>query len=205
LGEIFDETKKKINRYKWLNKRVVVIDFRNVPPRTSVLDDVSFFSHNRGGVNLGRRAFKSAEELQLRIDAYFFNCEENRMPFTLSGLARALEVRTSTLQCYGRGLRDDYGFDEDSDEQFSDIIYKARQKIEEFAETNLYSKFGFNGAKFVLDVSFGWVSGRDAWAIREVKNNIKVKNEELGIKKQLIDNEDTSSITVNIVRKGESQ
>lgn len=199
--EVFDKMDNTITiRHKWISDRVVMIDFRGIKRQEDLLDD----RVKRGGRCrriLTLRAFKSVEELKEKINRYFYEADKKLKPYTMSGLARALGVATTTLKEYAVGNRDDYTM---NDEQFSDIIDEARQRIEEFAEENLYSKFGFNGAKFVLDVSFGWHSGRDAWAIKEIENNIEVKTEELKLKKQVLEDEDgDSNITINIVRKGE--
>lgn len=199
--EQFERTDNRIVvRHKKIRNRAYMVDFRGIRSKEEILDDTPK-APMLGRRILSLRKFKSVQELKDKISAYFFGADKRLEPYTMSGLARALGVTTSTLQEYARGYRDGYNLSLE-EETFSDIIDEARQRIEEFAEKNLYSKYGFNGAKFMLDVSFGWLSGRDAWAIKEIDSNIRIKTKELEMKQKLLeDDEGDSNITINVVRK----
>lgn len=117
---------------------------------------------------VGRPAtYKTVEEMQARIDAYFNSCygeyviddEGNLMtdknghpvmtkprPLTITGLALALGFT-------GRQALLNY----EDKEEFVDTIKKAKSRIEQYAEERLFDKDGVNGAKFNLSNNFkGW-------------------------------------------------
>lgn len=111
--------------------------------------------------------YKSKEEIQKKIDAYFEQCkgellydaEGNPMidkngnpirvgcrPLTITGLALALGFNSRqaliNYQCK---------------EEFHDTIMRAKSKVEQYAEERLFDKDGANGAKFSLANNFdGW-------------------------------------------------
>lgn len=111
--------------------------------------------------------YKTVEEMQARIDAYFEECngvyvrdEEGNIetnkngepittrqrPLTITGLALALGFngRQSLLNYEGKP-------------EFMDTIKRAKAKVEQYAEERLFDKDGVNGAKFNLSNNFkGW-------------------------------------------------
>ena len=117
---------------------------------------------------VGRPAtYKTVEEMQEKIDAYFNSCygeyitdeEGNLMtdkngqpvmskprPLTITGLALALGFT-------GRQSLLNY----EDKEEFVDTIKRAKSRIEQYAEERLFDKDGVNGAKFNLSNNFkGW-------------------------------------------------
>lgn len=119
---------------------------------------------NKGGRPL---MYKTKEELQEKIDAYFKDCEGEVIrdkdgnpitdkygnvlvtgvrPLTITGLALALgfNSRQALLNYQAR-------------DEFNDTITRAKSRIEQYAEERLYDKDGANGAKFSLSNNFeGW-------------------------------------------------
>lgn len=118
--------------------------------------------------NMGRPPmYKTPEEMQKVIDAYFAECEgvyvrdkegnietdkygdpitTKQRPLTITGLALALgfTTRQSLLNYEG-------------DPKFLDTIKRAKTRIEQYAEERLFDKEGVNGAKFNLSNNFkGW-------------------------------------------------
>lgn len=118
--------------------------------------------------NIGRPPmYKTKEEIQEKIDAYFKECEGTvykddegnpvidkygnvvvigARPLTITGLALALgfNSRQSLLNYQGN-------------KEFMDTILRAKSVIERYAEERLYDKDGCNGAKFNLANNFeGW-------------------------------------------------
>lgn len=90
--------------------------------------------------------FKTPEELEEKIDAYFAECEVKEKPKTMSGLALALGVERKTLVNYAE--RD----------AFLPTIKKARQTVENQNEEMLVSgKGSATGIIFNLKNNFGWV------------------------------------------------
>jgi hypothetical protein len=88
--------------------------------------------------------FENVQEMQVKIDAYFAECEEKGRPLTVNGLAYALDITRETLLRYA---------EKDS---FSDAISRAKHKIQLFAEESLYNKETFKGAQFSLKNNHGW-------------------------------------------------
>ncbi|MDD3231137.1 MAG: terminase small subunit [Oscillospiraceae bacterium] len=114
------------------------------------------------------RKYKSAEQMQVAIDAYFKKCEGtplldekhnpvlnksgypitfNRKPPTVTGLALALgfNSRQALLNYQARS------------KSFNDALMRAKSRCEEYTESRLYDKEGSNGAQFSLRNNFkGW-------------------------------------------------
>lgn len=82
--------------------------------------------------------FSDVDDLQKRIDDYFFNCDTNSKPYTITGLALALDTNRQTLINY-----------EDKDEYF-DTIKKAKSKCEQYVEEYLFNGKNVAGAIFNL-------------------------------------------------------
>lgn len=102
------------------------------------------------------RAFKNAEEVKSKIDAYFNYCEEKEKPYTMSGLAYYLEISRQTLVNYSN-----------KDEYF-DTIKKARDKVQMQLEENaLSNKANPTFTIFNLKNNFDW------------KDKVEVKNTNL--------------------------
>jgi hypothetical protein len=130
--------------------------------------------------------FKTPEELQAKIDAYFDSCfypvlnKDNEIirddegktllhqvkPFTITGLAVALDVDRVSLLDYSER------------EDFSNIIARAKAKCENYAEQMLFNRDSARGAQFVLNTSYHrWIEKRE----------IETKNENITTVKQQID------------------
>ena len=110
------------------------------------------------------RAFKSVEEIEEKINAYFNYCEEKEKPYTMSGLAYYLEISRQTLVNYS--YKDEY----------FDTIKKARDRIQMQLEENALS----NNANptftiFNLKNNFGWKEQS------EIKQSISNNYKELSV------------------------
>lgn len=123
--------------------------------------------------------YKTVEELQAAIDAYFKKCEGellrdddnnlvfnkfgqpviiNQRPPTVTGLALALgfTTRLSLLNYQGR-------------KEFMNTVTRAKSYIEEYTESRLFDRDGVNGAKFSLTNNFkGWSDKPDSYDIEDV-------------------------------------
>lgn len=117
--------------------------------------------------------YKTPEEMQERIEAYFEECKGHPLldedghavrdkfgypiildakPLTVTGLALALGFtnRLALLSYQAKPA-------------FHDIVERAKLKIENYAETRLYDKDGANGARFNLQNNFkGWNADKAA-------------------------------------------
>lgn len=111
--------------------------------------------------------YKTAKEIQKKIDAYFEECKGEILtdsdgnpltakngdiirigarPLTITGLALALgfNSRQALLNYQAK-------------DEFHDTIMRAKAKVECYAEERLFDKDGANGAKFSLANNFdGW-------------------------------------------------
>lgn len=111
--------------------------------------------------------YKTAEELQGKVEEYFLTCYQNQRPYTISGLALWLGLSTQTLRNYEKT----YG-----DTEYADIIKIAKQRVEEFAEKSLYENGKTTGAKFVLQNNFGWSDKQDVNLSGEVSQIVKLED-----------------------------
>lgn len=119
---------------------------------------------NKGG---RPRLFKSAKEIQKKIDKYFRECEGKPL---LDKEGHAITDKYGNIIIIGAkpptvtGLALSLGFNSrqsllnyQSEEEFMDTIMRAKSRVEEYAETRLFDKDGANGAKFSLANNFkGW-------------------------------------------------
>ena len=90
------------------------------------------------------RAFKSVEEVEKKINAYFNYCEEKEKPYTMSGLAYYLGIDRKTLLNYSKN------------EEYFHTIKKARDKVQMQLEECLYRLGNNSGVIFNLKNNFDW-------------------------------------------------
>ena len=86
----------------------------------------------------GTFKYDNVADLEAGIDAYFAERDDSGRPYTMTGLALALNIDARTLTNYGQN------------EDYFPAIHRARQKCVGYAEDRLYDKDGVNGAKFTL-------------------------------------------------------
>lgn len=98
--------------------------------------------------------FKTAQELQNKINAYFEECKLKEIPLSITGLALALDTNRQTLINY-----------QDKD-GYKNIVDRAKLMIENAYEIRLIEN-GRSGDIFALK-NFGWTDRQ------EIDNNIKV-------------------------------
>jgi hypothetical protein len=91
--------------------------------------------------------FQSVEELQQKIDAFFLECDKKQDPYTITGLALALDTTRQGLINY------------EDREEFYDTIKIAKARVENFAEKRLYSGTAA-GPIFALK-NFDWTDKQD--------------------------------------------
>lgn len=205
---------RKIQRVINCGNRVYKIDFRGIrkPNRNPNL-----LSGNR------EKAFPSPQNLEAKCNEYFASClgpvfdkhgeivrndEGNivytqKKPYTISGLALYLGVSTETIRQYGKGIMDDLGFESlDDPDSYRNVIKRAKQRIEEYAEGRLYDRDGFNGAQLVLNTGFHWRTSKEVSDTAAQKAMIKLRKKEFNMKKKLIgDSAEDSTVQVSIINK----
>ncbi|MCI1959688.1 MAG: DNA-packaging protein [Clostridia bacterium] len=131
--------------------------------------------------------YKSAEEIQEKIDKYFKECDgqilldEDEKPVfdkkgnpiykvlprppTMTGLALALGFNTRTSL-----------FNYKAKKEFVNTITRAKSRIEEYTEQRLFDKDGVQGAKFSL------VNNFDSWSDKSDVNVTSGQGFELTVK-----------------------
>jgi hypothetical protein len=108
---------------------------------------------NKGGRPL---KYKTVNELQVLIDAYFARQKDEGRPLTVTGLAMALDMDRSQLIEYG------------DRSEFSNAIKEAKRIVQEFSEETLYTARNPVGAIFNLKNNWGWKDKQ------EIQQNITV-------------------------------
>lgn len=214
----------EIVRAKRVRYRVWLFDFRGIrnhPPVTSEEFDV-IYGEKIINYKGEKPTFSSPEALSKDVEAYFDSCYSPvvtknkellrdddgnivkflKKPFTVAGLARYIGVPTSVFNKLVSGIADDWG-ETDEEKLYSAVLLKAKQVIEEYAETRLYDRDGVNGAKFVLDHHFKMVTRRDEAEIKEKERLLEIREQELDLKKQALNlgDETDNEFKITIVRK----
>lgn len=90
------------------------------------------------------RKYSDIDTFQTKIDAYFIFCDNKLLPYTITGLAMALDLnsRQALLNYEGRP-------------EFNDAVKKAKLKCEWYAEKEAMLKSNPGGPIFCLK-NFGW-------------------------------------------------
>lgn len=125
---------------------------------------------NKGGRPL---KFKSPEELQAKIDAYYEWAKENKKHITITGLAWFLDTNRQTLLRYEEEDSELLkSVDEDVKVKFRDTIKRAKARVEMEYEESLYNKNSAVGAIFTLKNNYNYV---DKQEVAQKVENIEVK------------------------------
>ena len=90
------------------------------------------------------KAYTDVNEIQQKIDDYFIKCDENKEPYTITGLALALDLDRKTLYNYSK------------DDKFFPTIKKAKLKVENYLEKHLIIDNSTTGIIFNLKNNFDW-------------------------------------------------
>lgn len=139
--------------------------------------------------NVGGRPlkFQTVEELDRAIQNYFAVCDPHetkrlvetgrddkgnllydtrnvlteQKPYTMTGLARALDTTRETLLDYASGKYDDQAKDALTNGKYSDSIAAAKLRCAEYAESHLFTPGIANGAKFALVNNYGFADKQE--------------------------------------------
>ncbi len=104
--------------------------------------------------------YGSAKEMQEKIDLYFSECDKSKGPYTVTGLALALDMSRQDLINYS------------SKDEFFDTIKRAKMKVEEYLEKRLINDSSCSGIIFNLKNNYGWKDKTEVDA--SVNTQIKV-------------------------------
>ncbi len=105
--------------------------------------------------------YKTKEEMQERIDKYFNECDNKHEPYTVTGLAMALDIDRRTLLNYS-----------DKDEFFP-TIKKAKLRVENYLEKRLINDSSTTGIIFNLKNNYDWKDKQ------EIEHSGKLKLEDV--------------------------
>lgn len=104
--------------------------------------------------------YKTKEEIQKKIDAYFIQCDKDNEPYTVTGLGLALDMSRQDLINYS------------NKEEFFDTIKKAKQRVENYLEKKLIKDSSATGIIFNLKNNYNWKDRQEIDA--NVNQEIKV-------------------------------
>lgn len=105
--------------------------------------------------------YTEVEEMQNKIDKYFKQCDNEHEPYTVTGLAMALDIDRRTLLNYS------------DKEEFFPTIKKAKLKVENYLEKRLIKDSSTTGIIFNLKNNYDW---RDK---QEIEHSGKLKLEDV--------------------------
>jgi len=110
------------------------------------------------------KKYKSVEELEAKVNKYFVDCDILKQPYTMTGLAIALDMDRRSLLNYRK---------EEGYEDFFPTIKKARDKVEESLERKLLTNnANTTGVIFNLKNNFDW---KDKQEIDASLTNTKIE------------------------------
>ena len=100
------------------------------------------------------------DDLVVKIDEYFDKCDNDKRPYTMSGLALSLGIDRRTLLNYSKN------------EEFFPLIKKARQRVEAQLEECLYRLGNNSGVIFNLKNNFEWKDRQEIDTNRSELNKV---------------------------------
>lgn len=107
--------------------------------------------------NQNAKKYKDEKELKELIDKYFIDCDDRKVPYTMSGLAYALGIDRITLINYGK------------DELFFTLIKNAKRRVEAQLEENaLMGKYNATFTIFNLKNNYDWKDQQEVKTTNEV-------------------------------------
>ena len=90
------------------------------------------------------KAYTEVEKMQEKIDKYFNECDIKKEPYTITGLALALDLDRKSINNYAK------------DSEFFPTIKKAKLKVENYLEKRLINDSSATGIIFNLKNNYGW-------------------------------------------------
>lgn len=90
------------------------------------------------------KKYTKVEKMQQKIDKYFEKCDKKGEPYTITGLALALDLDRKSINNYAK------------DSEFFPTIKKAKLRVENCLEKYLIMGSSATGTIFNLKNNFGW-------------------------------------------------
>lgn len=121
------------------------------------------------------KVYTKVEIMQQKIDKYFEECDKNKEPYTITGLALALDLDRKSINNYAK------------DSEFFPTIKKAKLKVENYLEKRLIKDSSATGIIFNLKNNYGWSDKQEIQHSGNINNPFsELSTEEL---RQLIKND----------------
>lgn len=121
------------------------------------------------------RKYTKVEDMQKAIDIYFEECDKHEIPYTITGLAIALDFDSR------QSLLNYCNYEDEEDKSFLDTIKRAKTKCEFDIERGLLSgKYNPTGAIFNLKNNYDWKDKQEIAADvnTDITINIELTDEE---------------------------
>lgn len=116
------------------------------------------------------RKYTRVEDMQAAIDKYFLECDMKEEPYTMSGLALALDFDSR------RSLLNYCDYEDEEEQAFLPTIKRARAKCEANIERGLLSgKYNATGAIFNLKNNYDWKDKQEVTADVNSSVNINIE------------------------------
>ena len=113
---------------------------------------------------MGRsKKYNNVEEMQKVIDEYFKICDEKGDPYTITGLAIALDLDRKSLINYSK------------DNEFFHTIKKVKAKVEDYLEKKLLTGNSATGIIFNLKNNFEWKDKQEVEVAQEKPFEVNIK------------------------------
>lgn len=112
--------------------------------------------------------YKDIDQLNELIEEYFNMCDEKERPYTVSGLALYLDTDRQSLLNWQDEERYFKELSEEDNKRLIDTIKKAKQRIENYAEEQLFRKTNVAGIIFNMKNNWNWT---DKQEIVNIDNN----------------------------------
>ena len=116
------------------------------------------------------RKYNKVEDMQIAIDKYFKECDEREEPYTMSGLALALDFDSR------RSLINYCDYEDENEQEFLPTLKRAKARCEANVEKGLLSgKYNPTGAIFNLKNNYNWVDKQEIAA--DLNNDVTINIE----------------------------
>jgi hypothetical protein len=117
--------------------------------------------------------YKTADEMQIKVDEYFKNCDKKKKPYLVTGLALALGFNTRLALINYEKEENHKDLEEEERKMIVNTIKKAKARVEQYAEDNLFTGRQVAGTIFSLKNNYGWIDRQDLAHSGDLIVNIK--------------------------------